>query len=81
MLIVVTASGFLLELRLLLLELVLRLGDFRVQILPRLGRHNGTLGRVLFFRYPFRFDPRQLDGQIEPNLVGLLRRCLFLSRR
>jgi len=35
--------AFLLELRLLFLELVLRLGDFRVQILLRLRRQDGAL--------------------------------------
>src|ERR1039457_4289221 len=50
------------ELRLLFLELILRLGDFSEQILLGLRRQDGALGRVLFFRYPFRFDPRQLDG-------------------
>ena len=72
---------FLLDLRLLFLELILRLGELREQILLRLRRQHGALRRVLFFRDALCFDAGQLDRQVEPGLVGFLRRCDFDDRR
>src|SRR5271163_3320933 len=44
----------LLDLRLLFLELILRLGELREKILLRLRREHGALRRVLFFRDALR---------------------------
>ena len=73
--------ALLLDLRLLFLELILRQGKLREQILLRLRRQHGSLRRVLLFRDPLRFDAGQLDRQVEPGLVCLLRSRHFFSIR